>query len=218
MRSCFSDSASDGRIIVIMDLVMDIQFCKDANDKNVPKEVAILALNKDFSAHWMVLPPYTIKKLPSKVRCQNNWLMQNHHGLTWMDGDISQRTLQKNLETISRYGNKIYVRGREKLIFLQGIIHNEIINLEDDNNCPSFENLSSIGKHCLQHAIKSPLLSLHCAINNAGKLKFWLNQMKTLEDNNIEILLSLENLDDEQLRNFTNNSQSSLPVYGGISK
>lgn len=189
-----------------MDLVIDVQFCKDANDKNVPKEVAVLALNKDFSSHWMVLPPYTIKKLPSKVRCQNNWLMQNHHGLTWLDGDISQRTLLKNLESISRYTNKIYVRGHEKLVFLQGVVHNEVINLEDDENCPSFENLSSTGKYCLQHGIKSPYLSFHCAMNNVGKLKFWLNQRKTLENNNIEILLSLENIDNEQLGNFTNNS------------
>ena len=201
-----------------MDLVIDIQFCKDANDKNVPKEVAILALNKDFSSHYMILPPYSIKKLPSKVRCQNNWLMQNHHALTWLDGDVSQRTLQKNLETISRYSNKVYVRGREKLVFLQGVIHNEIINLEDDDNCPSFENLDSTGKYCLQHGIKSPDLSFHCAMNNAGKLKFWLNQIKTLEDNNIDIFLSIENIDNEQLRNLANNNQSSLSVYGSLSK
>ena len=151
-----------------MDLVMDIQFCKDANDKCIPKEVAILALQVDFSAHWLVLPPYSFGKLPSSVRYQNNWLMQNHHGLTWLDGDISQRSFQKNLETISRHCNRIYVRGREKLVFLQVLVHNEIINLEDDETCPSFENLSSTGKYCLLHEIKSQHLSFHCAVRNAG--------------------------------------------------
>ena len=75
--------------------------------------------------------------------------MQNHHGLTRLDGDISQRTLLKNLESISRYTNKIYARGHENLVFLQGGVHNEVINLEDDENCASFENLSSTGKYCL---------------------------------------------------------------------
>ena len=52
----------------------------------------------------------------------------------------------------------------------------EIINLEYDKNCPSFENLPWSDQHCLYHALKPSHLRFSCALNNAQRLRHYLLQ------------------------------------------
>lgn len=157
-----------------MDLIVDVQFCKDVRGKNLVKEIAVVGLMDNHIGHWMILPPYSTMKLSEKLRKENIWLQKNHHGIAWTDGDISQTRVKKNLSEILKNAGKIYVRGREKAIFLQDLTIAEIINLEDEGKCPSFDKLSWVNTYCLYHVGKSCYLSLHCAVNNAAKLKFWL--------------------------------------------
>lgn len=160
-----------------MDIIVDIQFCKDCNDKSIPKEIAVISLEDNFIAHWLVLPPYSLKKLGDKSRQQNNWLHKNHHGITWTEGDVTQKRVRENLRDIFEHSSKIYVRGRDKVLFLQDFTTNEIINLEENDACPSFHNLIWTNTYCLYHATKFSYLSLHCALNNAAKLKHWLTSL-----------------------------------------
>lgn len=163
-----------------MEVIIDIQFCKNSDNKNIPKEVAIVSVNDEYTGHWIVLPPYSVKRLHLDARMQNNWLTQNHHGLTWFDGDVTHKSLQKNLNDIAKQVGKIYVRGRDKVDFLQTFLINEIINLEDDETCPSFENLTWRNYYCIKHALKFCYLSYSCALNNAYKLKVWLKHQRTV--------------------------------------
>ena len=75
------------------------------------------------------------------------------------DGDISQAKLIKNLQTILLSVEKIYVRGKDKAAFLQDLTMCDVINLEDDENCPSFHNLTWLNTYCISHAIKNSLCS-----------------------------------------------------------
>lgn len=116
--------------------------CVDIRGKNIVKEIAVIALKNNYFAHWIVSPPYTIQKLGDQVRQQNRWLQKNIHGIPWTDGDVSQTRVRKNLSEILKNAEKIYVQGREKLVFLSDLTINEIINLEENDNCPSFEKLT----------------------------------------------------------------------------
>lgn len=159
-----------------MDLIVDIQFCVDIRGKNIVKEIAIVALKNNYIAHWVISPPYSIQKLGSEVRRQNGWLQKNCHGISWTDGDVSQTRVKKNLSDILKNAEKIYVRGREKLTFLSDLTINEIINLEENEDCPSFEKLTWVDAYCLYHASKFSYLGYSCALNNAAKLKSWLEK------------------------------------------
>ena len=64
-----------------MDIVVDIQCFKDSKNSVAPKEIAIVALNGDYTAHWIIAPTDRIESLPEDVRKQNNWLTQHHHSL-----------------------------------------------------------------------------------------------------------------------------------------
>lgn len=167
-----------------MDLIVDIQFCIDMRGKNIAKEIAVLALKNNYVAHWIVSPPYSIQKLGDEVRRQNGWLQKNIHCIPWTDGDVSQTRVKKNLSEILRNVGKIYVRGREKVAFLSDLTISEIINLEENDDCPSFEKLTWVDTYCLYHASKFGYLGFSCAFNNAAKLKFWLK--KSQKTNNDE--------------------------------
>lgn len=157
-----------------MDIVVDIQCCKSQGDQIIPKEVAIVSLCGDYAAHWIVAPPCPIAKLDVTIRSQNNYLCRFHHGINWLDGDISIKRLTKNIQDLCRNASKIYLRGKEKASLLQKIVTNEIVNLEDNEQCPPFKNLPWQDKYCLQHSMKFSYLTYSCALNNALSLKDWI--------------------------------------------
>ena len=158
-----------------MDLVIDIQCYKDFRNIASPKEVAIVDLKGDFFAHWIVAASAPVTKLSRFVKRENNWLTQNHHGLEYTDGDVSQKALYKSLRSILVKARKIYVRGEEKWKILNDLTMREIINLENVEHCPSFANLPWEERYCIHHAQKSSHALYACALNNAHRLKQWLN-------------------------------------------
>ena len=92
--------------------------------------------------------------LHSLVEKKNHWLLKNLHGFAWSDGDVSQTRVKKNLSEILKSAWKIYVRGREKVLFLQDLTNGEIINLEDNDQCPSLDQLTWVNTYYLIHATK----------------------------------------------------------------
>lgn len=159
-----------------MDLIIDIQFCKDLQNQVIAKEVAIASVKQNFVAHWVVAPPCSVQKLTSETRQQNNWLYRNKHGIAWQDGDVSLPKVKKNLQTILQNAEKIYVRGKDKVEFLQDLALNEVINLEDDESCPSFSNFTWLNTYCMYHALRINHQTLSCALNNVAKVRYWLTK------------------------------------------
>lgn len=155
-----------------MDYVIDIQGFYDKDDCFIAKEVAVIALDKAYIAHWITAPSHIFTDLPKSVRAKNNWATRHHHGLEWFEGDVPLRTLHANLRQITRTAGIIYTRGREKAKYLQSVTARQINNLEETNS-PSFNDLSSSAEVCLHHGLlRRPELS--CALNNAAKLKQWI--------------------------------------------
>ena len=73
-----------------MDLVVDIQCYKNFENTVCPKEVAIISLDGDFVAHWV-----PVHRLSRSVKRENNWLTQHHHGLDYLDGDVTNKNLDR---------------------------------------------------------------------------------------------------------------------------
>ena len=67
---------------------------------------------------------------------------------------------------------KIYVRGKDKAIFLQELTTIEVINLEEDDERSPFVKLTWMNTYCLYHVIKPCHLALNCALNNAAIVKY----------------------------------------------
>lgn len=187
-----------------MDLVIDIQCCKDAKKNSLLKEIAVLTVEGDHVAHWIVLPPYSAKKLPSEVRRENQWLAKNYHGLDWDDGFVYKSALYRNLISITKNFGRVFVRGGEKKKLLENIISNEIINLEGDEDHPAFHDLKWIDSFCMYHSSKLNHISYRCAFNNAVRLRNWLREQPK----------DSTSLHDEQFRDFTD-TLFDLGSFGG---
>lgn len=157
-----------------MNLIVDVQFFLGGEGVYVPKEVALLTLNENYLAHWIVAPPYDAEKLEDNVKKTNKWLTRNHLGLDWHDAGISRKALVKNLQAIARDVDTIYVRGADKVAFLKNIISRDIVNLETREDCPTFSSLAPSDVYCVQHSLKKSHTSFNCALNNAIRLRKWL--------------------------------------------
>lgn len=186
-----------------MDIVVDVQFLKTGARTFAPKEVAIVSLKEDYVSHWIIEPPFSIKKLGSHIIEENNWLAKNHHSLSWLDGEAKQKSVFKEFQNVAKNAGNIYVRGREKKNLLREYVSGNIINLEENSDCPSFQNLPWVNKYCLHHSVKYCYLMYSCALNNAARLKEWLIKLPKQSEEDInskEIQARVsEIIDDEQL-------------------
>ena len=82
-----------------MNLIIDIQCCKDSKKGFIPKEVAAVSSEGNHIGHWIVLPPCLAQKLPFDIRAENKWLRQSLHGIDWKDGLITKKIFACYLET-----------------------------------------------------------------------------------------------------------------------
>lgn len=90
-----------------MNVVIDEECFKDNKNRIIPKQVAVCALDKEFTAHWIIALYARLNRLGQNIRKQNNWLMQQHHGTDWCKGDISEKLLYNNLQKICNKAEKV---------------------------------------------------------------------------------------------------------------
>ena len=102
--------------------------------------------------------------------------------ISWVDGYVSLAQVKKNLTEILSNAGKIYVRGSEKLEFLSDLTIAELVDLESNDEYPSFEKLTWQDSYCSYNASKFNFFGFNCAVNNVSKLKFWLEKYQ--EKNN----------------------------------
>lgn len=166
-------------MVIVMDIIIDIQGFRDAFDKFIPKEVAVVAINASFVGHWIMISPYPFGELPEKTRRENNWLSRNYHGLEWFDGEADPKYFTRQLQEIVRTVRCIYVRGSEKARYLRNLLCRNVYNLEEVS--PPFKNLSDVsegGRRCAYHGFRTGMKFV-CALQNAYKLKRWLVAQNT---------------------------------------
>lgn len=113
-----------------MDIIIDIQGFRDADEKFLPKKVALVTIDAPIVSHWIMLPPHPFGELPETIRRQNCWLSRNYHGIEWFDGKTNPKYFALQLREIIRHTRHIYVRNIEKAHYLRNLISREIYNLE----------------------------------------------------------------------------------------
>lgn len=159
------------------DFIIDIQAFHDKNGKYLPKEVAVLALDCNFLAHWIIKPPYPSSDLQKPFLITNSFLSCHHHGIEWFDGESHLEDVYKVLREVARSAVRIYVRGLEKQELMEHVLSRQVINLEE-YNCPSIKSLPRTDEHsCFYHAQRTEYFS--CALSYVYKLRYWI--LKSLE-------------------------------------
>lgn len=165
---------------VKMDIVVDIQGMRGKDSEFIPKEIAVVAVDRPYSAHWIIAPPCHFAELPQNSRSQNNFLSKIYHGLEWFEGDVSCKQVYANLREISRNSRRIYTRGHDKAILLRDVMSRDILNLEDEVGAPSYTFMPKSYRKCFRHGLikdtSSSISSTHCAMRQAFQIKNWLRE------------------------------------------
>lgn len=157
-----------------MAIVIDIQGLKDKFNHFTPKEVAVTAVHSTYFSHWIVKPNYTYDELSPAIKRQNTWLQSNHHGIAWTEGETSIQAIEHILKKIATEADRIFTKGSEKATYLTNLTGCFIINLEDDEEVPSFRNLPTGNTRCIYHGLLRKNHTYKCALDNVTKIKAWL--------------------------------------------
>ena len=109
-----------------MDYIVDFQGFITSKNEFIFKEVAVIIVEEDVIpevSHF--LPPYEWKNLSSKAQSTSRWLEWNFHGIPWTSGDIPYRQLEESIKDSLGNAARIFVKGYQKLFWLQDILPNK---------------------------------------------------------------------------------------------
>lgn len=153
---------------------VDLQGFKIESNNFIVKEIAILTCNSLF--HDLIKSPFSFQKLNIKDKKQAIWLTKNYHGLSWSCGSIPIKELREIIRPILKNIDHIYVKGKEKVEWLQFILDCKEISL-------NIINIEQIGceinlKKNIRNGIyvdicKKHSNHFHCALKNVLDLTNW---------------------------------------------
>lgn len=139
-------------------IVLDFQGFKDGENEFIIKELAGFDGCKLF--HFIFEPPYAFTNLTRKAQSSANWLIRNHHKLNWELGFVPYQKILEILTTITSSYDRIYMKGREKSIYIKKLTKKAILEL------PEYPPLKLLQPECLYHNNNLCI----CALTNVKQL------------------------------------------------
>lgn len=158
-----------------MEVIVDVQGFKSSGNRFVFKEIAVLYITDGSVTSFLVQPPFPWTHLPARCKSENSWLTRNLHGLSWDSGTIRYSDFHPVLRSILTTAVRIYVKGLEKMRWLQEEYPDlSFVNFED-LECPNLLNLKTLSEvpTCCDHSYISNLTTPNCAIQNVRLLYSW---------------------------------------------
>lgn len=158
-------------------VIVDVQgFKLKENNKFICKELAIINLENGLCTTKMFKPPYSWHNLSRENKETARWLTKNLHSLEWCSGDVSYSDFPSTLENLLACDEvgKIYVKGLEKVSWLQQYLHEKIIINLEDLDCPKLSEIHDPFKiyYCNLHIN-------NCAVRNVNSLLKWFKRKFT---------------------------------------
>lgn len=138
--------------------IVDVQGFKISDKEFSPKELA--SYNGNVMSHYIFRAPFPLSTLPLPLQQQAKWVSNNHHCIEWDEGFTPVHLFPKILQRLVRDAHVVYVKGYEKVKFLQKYTDKHIIEIEEH---PA---LSPSEPSCMYH-VKS---HCYCALSNVYHL------------------------------------------------
>lgn len=156
-----------------MEYIVDVQGFKTAYNGFVVKELAVVSLGEDVQPIvYLFEPPHDWNFLAARYKSENSWLTRNYHGLDWRDGEVPYDEFENILKSSVRSANKVYVKGLEKVKWLENIIP-KVCNIEA-LDCPSLAKLHEKNNEPCSNHNRKVCRDSNCAARNVIAVKKWL--------------------------------------------
>lgn len=150
--------------------VIEFQAFRGNKDEYVIKELVILDLLTYIVYPFIFKPPHPFKKLNSKAKITNKWLVKNFHNITWNEGFTDYSDLDDVMYHFGTEFNRIYTKGLEKRNWIQNYTTANVVDLKIDKDFPSCYN-----NICLASKNKAHRQG-QCALKNVYRLALFLNK------------------------------------------
>lgn len=165
----------------------------DKDNRYIPKEIAVTALDGPFTAHWIIAPPHSYAKLPPSIRRENNADSLFYHKIEWHEGDVTCDQAYANLRRISQCSRNIFVQRVETfLILLEIIERKKIIRLYKEEVAEGLSHLSTTRDKCIWHSLPPRTTTTECALNEVISVKKWIKIFYPSVENKINVGLSFD--------------------------
>lgn len=153
-------------------IVLDFEGFQVKPQSYIIKELAFYSLNDGYHNCWAFGPPHPWKYLTPSQKKSFHWVIRNRHGMEWNSGILPYSKLRLILEYLSTIYPTIYVKGVEKIKFLQALLNREILSV----NCPEIKklNVDNFSVNCCFHPTKSDCCALLKAATYATYIKHHL--------------------------------------------
>ena len=152
--------------------VLDFQGFQLLPHTFVVKELAVFDIHQGYHAQWTFQPPHAWDQLSARRQKTYAWVIRNCHGLSWESGVLPYRALRPILLSLFTTYSTLYVKGVEKVKFLEKLSGRPILNL-NDLPCPKIDCLPLSKMVCPDHSIHFKACALHKAEAYA---KFCINR------------------------------------------
>ena len=139
-------------------LALDVQGFKIENNKFIPKELA--GYDGYKISHYVFKSPFNISYLPPDLYKQADWLMKNHHCISWNEGNTPVHKFSEIIKNLTEKVDQVYVKGREKSDYIRKYSIKPVIELDEHPSLQKGE------PHCFYHS-KLPCI---CALTNVYNL------------------------------------------------
>lgn len=166
-----------------MDIVIDIQGYKGFRGRFIAKEIAILRLDSNIVGHWVLYPTKSLK-FPNQYKKEYHWVITHAHKLKWNQGKSNFKKIMTYIREIVHKSDRVYVRGKSKSDFIDHYTGKQPINLEDEEECPSFSQLELESTMCDYHTETERLQTTarsYCALMQAYQLRKWIQENSSIE-------------------------------------
>lgn len=147
-----------------------------------PKEISFT--NGLQTAHYLIKPLVPYGTLSCNVKKQIRYLENNHHGLKYSSGYVSDNDLNEILRNhlLDSAVHIVYVKGHQKQEFLEQKLYDlggtstpSVINVEHlDISVEEVPNFFKNLPLCLYHSNNNNNSNYMCSLRNSKKLYDWL--------------------------------------------
>ena len=137
------------------------------------KELCIINLDTNHVLHFLARPPFDRSVLSSDEEKRVSWLENYFHKIKWEDGADEYSDVFASLRQCVRNAKILYVKGRERALFIQHVTGKFTMDL-DQLDCPPASSLPALNS-CCHYYTHSNSPHSKCALYQALKFKDWLS-------------------------------------------
>jgi hypothetical protein len=150
-----------------MACTIDVQGYTTSEHGLLPKEICIYAQNSVVKFH--VNPCKQLWQFSKEDRCRIGWATNKYHFIDWNEGDTDLSDIPYFVYHAALPYDKIYTKGREKALYLMGLLGRPVEDLTL-YNCPSLR------PHRLPACSIHKSSEAHCAFANAKYMYQWITE------------------------------------------